>query len=248
MIARHRFRLRVKRPLLLVKRQQVRQQKHPCLFLVRFVSQVQQFKILPKAVAVKILVAVINENRLAIFLGHLVVSRGGHGLNKGRAIFKGEACLSEGIAEPAPRLAAAALVAFIHEDQIIAFEGLHSHTDAAAAFFFYQLGDFDDPNSVLVSQPQTAILQAEPLATDVRRGHFFHMLFGEAFVWRNKQDVVQRLAVIVQELPEVDMHDQRLAAAGGHPEGQLVQVGLGEYRVGCLAGRAARVTGIYELV
>ena len=77
----------------------------------------------------------------------------------------------------------------------------------------------------------------EALGGNVGDGQLLEMLFAQTFVGRDEQDVVQRrfavALVVVQELPIVEVHEQRLAAAGGHPEGQLAQVVRGERRLGC---------------
>ena len=100
----------------------------------------------------------------------------------------------------------------------------------------------------LPDRHQTALVQVEPPGRNARGRHLRHVLIAQALVGRDQQDVVQGPVVVVQELPVVDMHDERLAAAGRHPEGQLLQVRLGELRVLRLTGGLRGVTLLDEAV
>ena len=61
------------------------------------------------------------------------------------------------------------------------------------------------------------------------------MLYRQAFVGRQqdhpvKVPVASDLFQIMPKLQDIDMHDQGLAAAGGDPDGQFIQVVLDKWR------------------
>ncbi len=125
-------------------------------------------------------------------------------------------------------------MALVHEDQVAALEGLHRHADPAAALLLYQFSDLNDLHGVGCAPPQAAVVQVESPRRDAGGGKFGQVLFAQALVGRDEQDVIQRLRVVAQKLMVVQMQNQRLAAAGGHPVGQFAQIGFGEGVIGRL--------------
>jgi len=181
-------------------------------------------EVLSVAIPVEILVGVIEGYGLAILGGQGVVPSGGKSLAEGRAVFKREASMTECIAETSPRLAASSLVPLVHENQVVTLERLDRNAHAATALLLNQLGDFDDADDIPPAQPQATLFETETRAGHRGSFHLRDVLFTEPFIGCNEQDVVQGPAVIVKKLPVVEMHDQRLAAAGGHPEGEFGQI------------------------
>ena len=156
--------------------------------------------------------------------------RGGERLAEGGAVLEGEAGLRQRVPVAAPAFAPGALVALVHEDQVVALERLHRHGEAAAFLHLRELGDFDDAHRVrLRAGQQVALAQIEAAAGDAGEAHRRQVLFAQALVGRDQQDAVERLAVgrvvvVTQKLVVVEVQQQRLAAAGGDPERQLAQV------------------------
>ena len=196
----------------------------------------------------EVAVGVVEDDGLSVLRRQLVVPRRRQSLAERCAVLEREARFAQRVAEASPRLAAGTLVALVHEDQVVALEGLHGHAHAAAALFLHQFGNLDDPDRVFPIHHQTALVQIEPPGRNIRGGHLHHVLIAQSLVRRDQQDVVQRQVVIVQELAVVDMHDQRLTAAGRHPECQLLQVGFREPGVLRLTGGLRGVALLDEAV
>src|SRR3989339_1922108 len=156
------FRLLLEHQLLLVERQQVAQQKRLRLILRRLLLYIEDEEFLSVTVAMKITVGIVEDDGLPVLRRKLVVSRRREGLPECCAILECEARLAQGIAKAPPCLAARALVALIHEDQIVALECFYGHTHAAAALLLHQLRNLDDPDNVLPGRHQTALVQVEP--------------------------------------------------------------------------------------
>jgi len=60
---------------------------------------------------------------------------------------------------------------------------------------------------------------------------FSQVLFAQTLIGCDQQDVVQRFPVVVQKLMVIQVQNQGLATAGGHPVSQFGQVGFGEFTV-----------------
>ena len=116
-------------------------------------------------------------------------------------------------------------MAFVNEDEVAVAEGVHlnAHTRSLPSALFDQLGDLGHPHRAMIVREQPGF--AEARRWDTGRGHLCHVLGTQSFVGRDEDDVVQMLGTpVVQELQVVEVHDQRLAASGRHPERELVQV------------------------
>ena len=171
--------------LLLVKGQQVAQQQRLGLLLTGLLFEVEDAKVLAVAVAVEIAVGVVEGNGLAVLSRQLIVARRGQGLAEGGAVLEGEAGLAQGVAVFAPDRAARAFVPFVHEDQVVALEGLHRHAQAAAALFLHQLGDLDDPHRVSGGQAQSALVQIEAPGGDAGSRQLGQVLLAQPLVGRD---------------------------------------------------------------
>ena len=188
--------------------------------------QIQHVKIFPETVAVKVLVGIIEENRLAVFLGHRIVARRRHSLPERCAVFEREARLGQfvAVADPFARFAACALVSFVHEDEVVSLERLDRDAHARSFFLFHQLCDFYNPHRVLLERLEAAVLQRKACTLNARLLHIFQMLLRKPLVRRHKQNVVERFLAVMEKLPIMEMHQDRFAAARCHPECQLGQV------------------------
>ena len=100
-----------------------------------------------------------------------------------------------------------------------------------------------------VNSPRPSLLNSS--AVDARRLELAQVLLGQPLVGREQQDAVQLappavLLQVVLVLEDVGVHQQRLAAAGGAPVGQLVELrpGLG----GLVEGRNLVGLGLVRVV
>ena len=184
-------------PLLFVERQQVAQQQRVGPLLGGLLPQIQHPKILAVAVAVEVAVGVVEDDRLAVLRGELVVPRRGQRLPEGGAVFEGEPGFAQRVAEAPPGGAAGAFVSLVHEDQVVALERLHRHAHAAAALLLHQLGDLDHRDLILGRGHEAARVHVEAPAADVGGGQLRHVLLAQPLVRRDQQHVVERLPVVV---------------------------------------------------
>ena len=121
---------------------------------------------------------------------------------------------------------------FIHQHQVVSLEGVDG--DGPVTHLVAQPGHFDDLDRLPAEQPAAVLV--EQLGVDARRLELAQVLLREPCVWRKQEDAVQLAppampGQCVPVLQDVDVHQQRLAAAGGHPEGELVELrpGLGRF-------------------
>jgi hypothetical protein len=94
--------------------------------------------------------------------------------------------LRKRIQAPSPPLTCTT-VPFVHQHEVVAFEGVHRH--GLVAHLVAQPGDFDD----LYGLPgeQAAPVLVEQLGLDARRLELAQMLLGQAFVRREQDDAVE---------------------------------------------------------
>ena len=226
---------------LLVKREQIAQEQGCGLVGAGLVFQIEDAKVLAKTVAVEIAVGVVKEDGLAVLDGQCVVACGAKRLTKGGAVLKGEAAGAQRLAITAPRLTARTFVPFVHQDQVASLEGFHRHADAAAALLLHQFGDLDHLHHIAAGCPQSPGIQVETPRRYAGGGQIVQVLVAQPLVGRDEQDVIERIAIVVEKLADVEVQQQRLAAARRHPEGQLVQARRGERFVLHLAGQFGRI-------
>lgn len=129
----------------------------------------------------------------------------------------------------------------VHKDEVAALERFHRDAHAAAALFLNEFGYFDHEYGVWVVAPKITRVNVKMSRRNARSGQFLDVLFAQALVRRDEQNVVQRPAVVVQKLVVVQVQEQGLAAAGRHPIGQFGQIVLGEGFVFWLDGQEAGV-------
>ena len=213
-------------PLLLEERQQAGGEVGPHPFLVAIVLQVEDVIVLAETVAVEPAVGIVEQRAARVEVGQIAVP--GHGLTEGGRIFEGEALFTKGVAELHPGPVAASrstTMSFIDEDKVVALECIHRHR--LLAHLLLQLGDLQDLHRT--AGEQAASVLVEDLCLDARLLEFAQVLLRQPFLGREQDDPVQlaRKTMRFQEplvLEDVGMHEQRLAAAGGHPEGDLVEL------------------------
>ena len=121
-------------------------------------------------------VGVVEGDCLAVFGEQRLVFGGGERLPEGGAVLEREAGFAERVARRAPSLAARALVAFVHENQIVALERLHRDADAPAALLVRQLGYLRDLHDAGLQPHRPAFVQIQPNGGDVGRGEVVQML------------------------------------------------------------------------
>lgn len=83
---------------------------------------------------------------------------------------------------PSLGVATRALMAFVDEDQIVAFESFHRDGYATALLLGDQLGNLQHADCIGMRSSQTAFLNIESRTRDVRLGHLVKVLGGEVFV------------------------------------------------------------------
>ena len=136
---------------------------------------------------------------------------------------------------------------FVHQHQVVALEGVDG--DGLVAHLVAELGDLEDLDRLPGEQPAPVLV--EQLRVDARRLELAQVLLRQPLVGREQQDAVQLappavLFQVVLVLEDVGVHQQRLAAAGGAPVGQLVELrpGLG----GLVEGRDLVGLGLVRVV
>ena len=150
----------------------------------------------------------------------------GHSLAKGGRVFKSKTAAHQRItpAHPCPRCCARAPMAFVHQHQVVALKGFHRHR--FLAHLIAQLVDVDD----FYGAARRGLCFVEMLRkTKARQMQLIQMLARQTLVGREQDDLVGVVVAlaglkVVQILVNVHMQQQRLAAAGGVPERDLVQV------------------------
>src|SRR5690606_11539903 len=151
-----------------------------------------------------------------------------HRLPEGSRILERKAFFAERVAVFHPRAPAAArgaAVAFVDEDEVVPLEGIDG--DRLVAHLVLELRDLDDLDRLARKEPPP--LLAEDFGLNARPFELAQMLLRKPLVGRKQNDTVQRLRSpmrfeIALVLQDVRVHEQRLAAAGGHPEGDLVEL------------------------
>ena len=114
---------------------------------------------------------------------------------------------------------------FIHEHQVVPLEGVDG--DGPLTHLVAQPSHFDDLDHLPAEHPRPVLV--EQLRIDARRLELAQMLLREPFVGREQEDAVQLVPTAVQGqgvlvLEDIGVHQQRLAAAGSHPESELVEL------------------------
>ncbi len=218
-------------PLLLEEREQAGHEIKIQVLLLRCFVEVEDLVVLAEAVAVEVAVRVVEQHALRVQVGELLVAL--DRLSEGGRVLEGEALLAQRVAKTHPGAFLAgggAAVPLVHQHQIVALEGVDG--DGLVAHLVLELMDVEDLDRLPGEQPAPVLV--EQLRVDAGRLELAQVLLGEPFVGREQDDPVQlaRSAVLLQVelvLEDVGVHQQRLAAAGGHPEGQLVELrpGLG---------------------
>ncbi len=163
---------------------------------------------------------------LHVFFGRFHSQPLGHSLAECGRVFKGKTSAHQRIAprHPCARCGARAPVAFVHQHQVVAFKGLDRHR--LLAHLIAQLVDVDDFDGAA----RRGLRFVEMLRkTKARQMQLVQVLARQAFVGREQDDLVGVVVAparleVVQVLMNVHVQQQRLAAAGGIPEGDLVQV------------------------
>ena len=211
-------------PLLLEEREQAGHEVQFQVVLLRSLVEIEDLVVLAEAVAVEIAVRVVAQRALGVQLGELGAAL--DRLPEGGRVLEGESFLAQRIASAHPRAffpSAGAAVPFIHEHQVVPLEGVDG--DGPVTHLVAQPGHFQDLHRLTAEQPAAVLV--EKLSSDARRLELAQVLLREPFVGRKQEDAVQLAppAVLGQGvlvLQDVGVHQQRLAAAGGHPEGKLV--------------------------
>jgi hypothetical protein len=116
-------------------------------------------------------------------------------------------------------------VAFVYEDKIVPFKRIDG--DGLVAHLVLEFVDVEDLNRLACEKP--APILVEKLSLDSRRFELAQVLLAQSLVWREQDDAIQLapaavLLQVVLVLKNVGVHQQRLAAAGGTPVGNLVEL------------------------
>ena len=216
---------------------------------LRSLVEVEDLVVLAEAVAVEVAVRIVEQDALGVEVGERRVAL--DRLPEGGRVLEGEALLAQRVAEAHPRAflaARGAAVAFVDQHQIVALEGIDG--DGLVAHLVLELVDVEDLDRL--PGEQSASVLVEQLRRDARRLELAQVLLAQPLVGREQDDAVQLAppAVFLQVvlvLKDVGVHQQRLAAAGGAPVGELVELrpGLGRLVEGRdLVGlRLVRVVG-----
>ncbi len=114
----------------------------------------------------------------------------------------------------------------VHQHQVVSLESVHGH--GLLAHLLLEFGDLQ--NFHRLPGEESAPVFVEDFRVDTGLFELAQVLLGEPFVGREQNDPVEfpGAAVGLKETPvleNVRVHEQRLAAAGGHPEGDLVEWG-----------------------
>ena len=115
-------------------------------------------------------------------------------------------------------------MAFIHEHQIVTFEGFNG--DLFITHLIAQLIYIDDFDG---AARRALSLVEELRETEARQAQLLQMLTAQPFVGRKQDNLVGIYVAapcleVLQVLANIDVQQQSLAAAGGIPESNLVQV------------------------
>jgi hypothetical protein len=212
--------------LLLEERQQARHQIQFKVLLLRSLVEVQDLVVLAETVAVEVAVRVIEQRALGVQIDELrpALDR----LPESGRVLERKALLAQRVAKTHPRAlfpAAGPPVALVHQYQIVALEGVDG--DGPVAHLVAQPGHFEDLDRLAGEQPVPILV--EQFGVDARRLELAQVLLGETLVGRQQQDAVQFPASPVRlqrvlVLQNIGVHQQRLAATGGAPVGQLVEL------------------------
>ena len=213
-------------PLLLEEREQAGHQVQLQVVLLRAMVEIEDLVVLAEAVTVEIAVRVVAQRALGVQLGELGAAL--DRLPESGRVLEGESFFAQRIAKAHPGAffsCTCAAVPFIHEHQVVPLEGVDG--DGPVTHLVAQPGHFEDLDRLPAEQPAAVLV--EQLGVDARRLELAQMLLREPFVGRKQEDAVQLappavLGQCVPVLQDVGVHQQRLAAAGGHPEGELVEL------------------------
>ena len=206
------------------------------LFLDNAFLQVVNTVILAVTVAIEILVGIVHDDGFSVFLHQraLILSflgiAGGISLQRlleGCGVFECESLCRKAGTIIVPHVAGKTPVSFVNQYQVILLKAIDRNGLYLA--FFLQLIHIDHDH-VIASGCKSAIL-FEHSCGNGRQRKFFKVLLAHALVGRkhdnlvNAEFAVQALCAleIMEELQNVHVHDQRLAAAGCTHERQLVQ-------------------------
>ena len=212
---------------LLEKREQVAEHQHIRFVLLVIAGKIQNEKIFAVAVAVKMAVGIIERDGARVFFGAPGARGGGEGLAESRAVFENKAAVA---GEPIARfevaaIAAGAFVPFVDENQVGAGEKIARYCHA---FLFgglvRKLVDVDDAHGVGRGEHIRGFVVAA--ARNVRSAQFVEVLLGHFGVGRDQNDIFRREQPIfaAHKLAQIDVHQERFAAAGGHPKGEFAEM------------------------
>ena len=161
-----------------------------------------------------------------IFLSSVYRQALGHSLTERSRILEGEATAHQRVtpAHPRPGRRSRSPVAFVYQHEVVALESLDG--DRLVAHLVAELVDVDDFDGAARGRLGLVEVLCE---TEARQVQLFQVLARQTFVGRQQDDLVRVVLAltsleITQVLLDVDVQQQRLAAAGGIPEGDLVQI------------------------
>ena len=205
-------------------------EEHPVRFVRGFVD-VEDAVLLAVAVVVEVRVGVVDEDGLGKFGEVVVIASRSRRLPEGGAVLEGEALTGNFTPEHLPLLAAAALVGFVHEDEVLPAETLDVHPlEAAVLLVLGEPRDLDDVHGLLGLPLEVA---AETGGVELGAGnaallHLPEVLGGEVTIRGDEENAVdiQPMGsfVVVLELEVGEVDEEGLARTGRHPVGALAEV------------------------
>ena len=111
-------------------------------------------------------------------------------------------------------------MSFIDQYQIASGKG--GNGDGFVAITLRQFVDVDDFN--IAEQISIAAVFVKNGGAQVRIDKLLQMLLAQAFIGRQQNGFVHFLRAIMAKLQNIDVHQQRFAAASRIPVGELVQI------------------------
>ena len=171
--------------------------------LLRPGGEIQHLEILPVAIAVKIAVAVIEQNRLAVVAHQqlaLHTACRSYSLGEGRAVFHEKSGCAQCLLTVLPglRVAAYAFMAFIHEHEIAPTQFRQCDAHPVAARLVGQFVDFHHHYlraKQTVPASRTAFLD-EPAALHAALAQLAQVLLGQTLVGCDEKNVIPLSAAV----------------------------------------------------
>ena len=120
-------------------------------------------------------------------------------------------------------------MAFVHEDKIFCVEAGDVNGDALSFLLFSKFVDIDDLDHGRSNcRCKETAPGLERFGGDPAPCKFGEVLAGHRLVGGNEEDIIEADAVwssiVIRKLEIIEMKDERLAAAGGHPEGEFAEI------------------------